>query len=310
MSGVVIHESSPSMTSECKTPVESLFSKVRDLRGRSRQEVLGRIRKFLRKRGNARSTNYAMQVIEQRGRSDADTLHQLLRTLIALIPIAPAAPVAPTDGRSMSRLKDVEHELKLVAAAIGNNCTYIDIGCSEGSITEAIAKTLGLSPDKALACDPVNQEPNDAFTFTQSDGNSLPYEDGTADVTTMFMSAHHFADATRMFEEANRVTKPGGFLLMREHNIPFPAMSVYYDVAHALYACVFGIEQTPEEFVAQYSEGEYAYYRSDKEWVSLAALHGFHPCTTPHGPYYNGKEVRDQFDSFYILFSKRDEGAP
>jgi SAM-dependent methyltransferase len=219
--------------------------------------------------------------------------HQAPREQATLIP-----------SREQSRLKDVTRELLIVAdAAMSDNFTYLDIGCSEGHITSAIVEAFRLSQVQAYACDIMPQPLSTQFVFSQSDSASLPYPTAAFDFATMFMAAHHFADALAMFGEARRVLKEGGLLLIRDHDCTSEAQRLFYDVVHAVYACVLGAEASPAEFAGQYAGGGFAFYRSKEEWVALARCCGFEvDLRVPiHGPWVKGEYARDRFDSFYVL---------
>jgi SAM-dependent methyltransferase len=214
-------------------------------------------------------------------------------------------------GREQSRLRDVERELGIIAKAAGfKDYSYLDIGSAEGRITSAMAQALRLPRERAHACDIIPQPPLDTVTFTQCGPAKLPYPDASFDLITMFMAAHHFSDAAAMFTEARRVSKNNTLLLIREHDCQSEAALLYYDVIHALYACVFGAEATPEQFINQYSAGGFSFYRTQIAWITLARAHGFelHPDAGPHGPVVRGAYASDRYDSFYALFRLR--GGP
>lgn len=251
--------------------------------------------------------------------TDIEILHQVA-ALLSIEKIH--ASIA--EKRRKSRVADIEAELRMVRSHHSNPIRYLDIGCSEGQITSAITEELGLTPDNAHACDislPHHVNPQQStFTFTQSGSNLLPYTDNSFDLITMFMSAHHFSDLDSMLVETVRVSRPGAFLLMREHDIPVSmeeTASAYYDIAHALYACTQiarppPAECTPEEFMRDYHcPGGFAQYKSIDKWIELLAPYGFQPVTTPHGPLAFSKQPQRKviryerdvlFDAAYIMF--------
>ena len=221
------------------------------------------------------------------------------------------------ENRKKSRVSDIEVELELVKAskavnadnaantdnaanadnaAIADNAaniSYLDIGCSEGNITSAIAEYLHLTPQQAFACDIMPLKiANDSFTFAQSSATALPYDSDSFDFITMFMSAHHFTDIDAMISEVYRVARNGAFLLMREHCLPADkdSSAAYYDISHAIYACTaiarpLPVENTPEEFMADYHRpGGFAQYRNLEQWTKILESHGFIPVMEPHGP--------------------------
>jgi hypothetical protein len=107
------------------------------------------------------------------------------------------------------------------------------------------------------------------------------------------------------------VSKKGTLLLIREHDCQSAAALLYYDAIHALYACVFGAEATPAQFVGQYSAGGFSFYRAQAVWIALARAHGFelHPDAVPHGPVVRGAYASDRYDSFYAFFRVCDGPA-
>lgn len=204
-------------------------------------------------------------------------------------------------GREKSRLEDVEAEIAIFGSLVAPDFKYLDVGSSEGKITGAIASALGLIKTQAYACDIVEPTAkDDRFTFVRNTAAKLPFDAAAFNVITMFMSAHHFLDAGAMLDECVRVARPGALVLIREHDCGSPAAGAFYDIAHALYACVLGTEATPEEFLAQYASGTYACYRSRAEWIKLFAAHGFalSDKVSPHTSRFGV----DSFDSFYALF--------
>ncbi len=229
-------------------------------------------------------------------------------------PLSPASAPPPPLGdsgktRESSRVRDCVREMAIVKNRMKDisRPQYLDVGCAEGKITEAIANALGLPPGDVFACDTEPQPSSGRFTFTRCGPIALPYEDQKFDLVTMFMSAHHFSDAVGRFCEVHRVLKPGGYLLIREHDCETVGQKLYYDVIHALYDCVFGDRVTPAEFMANYAKGGFASYRSTAEWVSLAAKCGFapEPNVKPHGPWVKNKYGTDSVDTTYIFLVRK-----
>src|SRR6185503_13453147 len=96
-------------------------------------------------------------------------------------------------------------EAKLASAS---TYMYLDVGAAEGDITAALARRLRLPRERACAVDVRPAAPRPEFTFALTDGQRLPWDGATFELLTMFMSAHHFADAPAMFAEAARVARP------------------------------------------------------------------------------------------------------
>jgi SAM-dependent methyltransferase len=291
-----------------------LFGKLHAIRSRKQfAEVCRRLHSFICNKAHPSTAKAAMQIIMFDNISDVDTL-RALRAVCTAARVSRAAydsrkcarlhANTPPATRATSRIRDFTIELGIVAASFPINGRYLDIGCSEGAITKTIAIELQLSPAQAIACDAVAQPADDVFTFIHTNGTSIPLESCSVDAATMFMSAHHFAKPGTMFQEAFRVMRPGGLLLLREHDCINATAALFYDIIHALYSCVLSDEVTPEDFTAQYGTGTYAAYCNKHTWLTFATQHGFtlHPDVEPHGPVVRGAYGNDRYNSFYALF--------
>lgn len=53
--------------------------------------------------------------------------------------------------------------------------------------------------------------------FAQADAEDLPFDDAQYDLVTCRIAPHHFPDVGRFVQEAARVLKPGGLLLVQDH---------------------------------------------------------------------------------------------
>lgn len=106
-----------------------------------------------------------------------------------------------------------------------SSCVCLDIGCSSGMITSAIApsfyKTIGLEYDKdALrATDPTNRT---RVQFIRGDAMSLPLSDRAINVVICAQVYEHVPDAERLFSEIYRVLSPGGVVFFSGPNWLFP----------------------------------------------------------------------------------------
>jgi ubiquinone/menaquinone biosynthesis C-methylase UbiE len=60
----------------------------------------------------------------------------------------------------------------------------------------------------------------DNVTFRLADAEELPFEDGTFDIVTCRVAPHHFSDLYQFVLESARVLKPGGLLIIQDHDAP------------------------------------------------------------------------------------------
>jgi ubiquinone/menaquinone biosynthesis C-methylase UbiE len=282
-----------------------LFAQVRQLAGSAAgEQILRRARRFFDGLGRGFGRIGIALIMRAGSDDDAAVLAHMRSAWLAHG--GAAVPPDKCRGRGQARIADIPAfaALAAVRAAARDDPTfeYLDVGSAEGCITAAVAEYLGLPRSRAHACDIVAQPPSEAFEFARTDGRSLPFTDGEFAFVTMFMSAHHFADADRVFAEAFRVARSGAALLMREHGraagaAQGHAQSLYYDLVHAFYETVYRVEATPAEFAAHYAAGHFAQYRTAEDWVRVGARAGFE--------LVEKSEPRDdKFDTVYLLLRK------
>ena len=147
-------------------------------------------------------------------------------------------PSEKAKGRSSSRIRDIQAFLDEVKEDNQGKgpVEYLDVGCSEGQITEAVAEYMDLGPKTAYGVDVVDQSSGPAWTFKLTNGTTLDFPDSTFGLETMFMSMHHFQKPTEMFAESRRVARAGATLIVREHNMSQPYLALWFDLAHS--ACI------------------------------------------------------------------------
>jgi len=156
----------------------------------------------------------------------------------------------------------------------------LDFGCAEGSISRALARALRLDAQSAFACDLrtlVPGEVND-ISFDQIDLNRpLPYPDNSFDLITSLMVLHHVSSIGSTLQDLYRILRPGGLLLIREHDLDRPDLAVFLDLVHGAYGLV--LTEPPEDptFLVSYR----AHYRSMNDWFHVIESIGFKAVVTP-----------------------------
>ena len=104
----------------------------------------------------------------------------------------------------------------------------LDIGAGSGQLTHRLA---------ALGADAVGAEPNpDAVAkaqenypnirFVTAPAEALPFDADTFDIAIFSLSLHHASDMDAALQEARRVTKPDGRLLVIDPEMPDPLYPV------------------------------------------------------------------------------------
>jgi len=96
---------------------------------------------------------------------------------------------------------------------------FLDIGCGSGARTHAIARAFGVPPRQVRGCDIEMRwgpERPGLFVF---DGRRLDAcADESCDLMSLSMVLHHVEAPELILQEIRRVLRPGGRLILREHD--------------------------------------------------------------------------------------------
>eukprot|EP00939_MAST-03C_sp_MAST-3C-sp1_P000418 g418.t1 len=143
---------------------------------------------------------------------------------------------------------------------------YLDVGCAEGSITAPLGAHYKLEPSAIVGCDIRDIPTADGMLFEKYDGENLTtHEDGSLDLVTMIMALHHVRNPTKLLTEVVRVLRPGGFLVIREHDCNPSRVALALDIQHGLFAKVWCNPPEWPSFCREY----FATYRSREDWTRL-----------------------------------------
>lgn len=99
----------------------------------------------------------------------------------------------------------------------------LDVGCGTGQLANRVAKAgydvVGLDPSRGMLG--VMRRADASPAGVTGSGMALPFPDGTFDLTYCIAVMHHVAEPERVhatLTEMARVTKPGGHILVWDHN--------------------------------------------------------------------------------------------
>ncbi len=115
-----------------------------------------------------------------------------------------------------------------VAAVLPRGGRLLDIGCGPGRL---LAQVAAQRPDASLTGVDLSERMVELATarlggdagrarVLRGDAAALPVPDGSADVITAVLTAHHWEDLTRGVDEAARALAPGGTVLVVEMRGP------------------------------------------------------------------------------------------
>ena len=114
--------------------------------------------------------------------------------------------------------------VSLIERRIGNprGLSALDVGCGVGNchalLRERIGKITGVDPSRECIAQARMRNPD--VPYVVSDGNVLPFVDALFDVTFAICVMHHVPPKKWILflSEMTRVAKPGGMVLIFEHN--------------------------------------------------------------------------------------------
>ena len=116
-----------------------------------------------------------------------------------------------------SRESKAQKILRILQRQIGydQDLSLLDVGCSQGQITQTMAEHFGL----VVGVDCADEEGRRrGFHFVQADGCRLPLRTGTFDVLLLNHVVEHVRSSQLLFDEAWRVLRPGGLCYLATPN--------------------------------------------------------------------------------------------
>jgi SAM-dependent methyltransferase len=130
------------------------------------------------------------------------------------------------DPRSRQRQADkiIYVFTKLVSTQLSSS-TCLDLGCSAGMITNAIAplfaRTFGIDYDE-IALRHISHDGNVRSSFIRADAMNIPMDSASIDVIICAQVYEHVPDDTEMVYEIFRVLKAGGIVFFSGPNKLYP----------------------------------------------------------------------------------------
>lgn len=139
---------------------------------------------------------------------------------------------------------------------------YLDIGCMDGSITKSLGDRIGAREIHCVEPEPKNKTSGVIFT---TEVNKYPFEDNKFDLITALMTLHHIPVVDSAIKEIIRVLKPGGWLLIKEHDCWNPIDCMLVDIEHCVHMILSGELKPGQLLPADY----FIAYRNHDEYNRL-----------------------------------------
>ena len=105
----------------------------------------------------------------------------------------------------------------------------VDVGCGTGRLLGSVAlrwpeaELFGFDPAEHMLAQAARLNPKARLALASAE--SLPFDDGGADVVTSSMSFHHWGDQARGIAEISRILRPGGVFCLADHSFPLARLS-------------------------------------------------------------------------------------
>lgn len=97
--------------------------------------------------------------------------------------------------------------------------TLLDIGVGNGNIITNVANQVGIDQENLYGIDVVDYSKNNNFNYiTYDNEGKIPLADNSMDCVIIMMVLHHTNNPLDTLEEAYRVLKPNGKVIVRETN--------------------------------------------------------------------------------------------
>jgi len=173
--------------------------------------------------------------------------------------------------RSMARVVDIQDIYQQIKGSQTPR-SYLDVGCSRGIITSLLSSTMKIPAAYAIDIMDLNLH-NIEYTRVSENACVLPYSDKSFELITCLMSLHHIRNTEEYIREMHRCLKPGGIIIIQEHDAQCFDDHIFLDILHGLYCiswCRMG-EQEDADFCANYE----AFYLSKKALHALFKKYGF-----------------------------------
>lgn len=147
--------------------------------------------------------------------------------------------------------------------------SLLDIGCGSGIITSTLAGRFGLDDRHAVGLDlvvPPFIPDNISIRQITQDDIMEAVRGEQYDATIISMVLHHSAHPEKLLRQAWQATRPGGYLVLKEHDAP-PEIRDFLDAVHFFHEEIF------QDKV--YFKPNARNYRTRGAWERLAHRIGF-----------------------------------
>lgn len=179
---------------------------------------------------------------------------------------------------------------------------YLDFGSGTGMFTWFFGIALGFDDHNIFGTDIQWRESyknlNEDITFVPLEKDEpLSFENNQFGVISVIMTLHHVPNLDFILKELNRVMRPGGYLVLREHDVENDIDKLIIDVEHMIY------DNFNDEYNDETRQLYYGQYISKEAWSKKLEEFGFSNIGT--GIEFLFKNVRSETKPFYAIYQKK-----
>ena len=185
---------------------------------------------------------------------------------------------------------------------------YLDFGCGDCSKTCALSDALKIKPGNLYASD-INkwgayaeekrlkiQKDLNLNLVLLEESKKLPFDNGKFDIVSAMMVLHHVVNLDETISELSRILKPGGILILKEHDAYNADDYMLCDIEHGIFEVA---QRKNQDFFKTY----YGKYFDKFEWIKKMKKHNLELKDST----YITKEVRSEIGptrNMFLIFKK------
>lgn len=179
---------------------------------------------------------------------------------------------------------------------------YLDFGAGTGVFGWFFGLALGFDDHNIFGTDIQWRE---AYKMINTDinfvplepGKKLQFEDNQFGVISSMMTFHHVNNLDFVLKELNRVMRPEGYLVLREHDAENDIDKLIIDVEHMIY------DNFDDEYTDEKRQLYYGQYVSKEAWSTKLKEFGF--TRVGDGDEFLYKNIRAETKPFYAVYQKK-----
>lgn len=189
----------------------------------------------------------------------------------------------------------------------GNDFKFLDIGCGNGYKTTSFGHYLGIEPKNLYGTDiknwgPYSESKHDSHEFNFKyikEDETLDFPNNYFNLVTCFLTIHHVKNLDKLLLEIKRILKPGGILLLVEHDCHDDYDKIILDLLHTLF------EYFNDNNKNVIEKPNFSDYKNWAEWDFILSQYKFEYFDSNY--IFTTIEHNTRFDNIYYAIYKNEK---